>query len=111
MKSFWRYVALACIGWGILTPAFLFMPGSTDSELANLQQLERYMDYESKPYNAAGINDMVSVTKYSLERNSAEIGRLVALHDRRSTEFAIAVWVSSVSIIVLAVYIFRFSKR
>lgn len=111
MKAFWRYLALAGIGWGILMPAFLFMQESTNSELVQLQKLERDMSFSSKPYNAAASNDPVTVTKYSLERNRAEIGSLVGLHERRFTEFAIAIAVSSVSIIVLSVYILKSSKR
>jgi hypothetical protein len=111
MNIFWRLFALVGIGWGILVPVFLFWQESNDSEFKRLQKLERDMSFESKPYNAAASSDKVSVTKYSLERNSAEIGSLVGLHHRRFAEYAIAVSVSSASIIVLSVYIFRFSKR
>jgi hypothetical protein len=111
MKGYWRIIALAGMGWCILMPIFLFWQESNDSELRRLQKLAGDMSFSDKPYNAAGSNDSVSVTKYSLERNRGEIGSLVDLHRQRFTEFMIAVLVSSATIMALSFHIFRYSKR
>ena len=88
-------------------PAFLFLQESGDSEFKRLQQLKGDMEFYSKPYNAAASTDAVTVTKYSLERNSTEIASLVEMHHRRFVEYAIAVSVSSASILVFSIYMLR----
>ena len=88
---------------------FLFWQELNDSQLKRLHRMERDLDYSAPIYHTT--NEYVRVTNFSLDRNSAEIHNLANMADRRFHEFAIAVVVSSVGIIVLSVYIFRSCKR
>jgi len=110
MKAFWRYFALVGIGWGILMPVFLFFQQYNDGEIHRLERLWWNIEPSSKPYLAASSNALISVPKSDLERNGAEAQSLVDLRQIRSNQYAIGVAVSSVSIIILSVYIFRCSK-
>jgi len=111
-KTAWRCLALIGIGWAVLVPQFLFLREYNDSEFKRLEMLERDMDYaDSKYYMAIPIDGDVRISKYRLERNSAEMRSLMNLRERRFDEFATAVAVSSIGIIVLSVYVFRSAKR
>jgi hypothetical protein len=111
MKAFWRCVALIGIGWGILMPTFLFIQQNNDRELYRLEKLEGDIRPLSKPYIGASSNAVISVSKWFLERNGAEARSLIGLRQVRSNQYAIAVAVSSVGIIVLSLYIFRTTKK
>ena len=110
-KAFGRAFALLAIGWAIMMPACLFRQGFNDSESKRLEQLARDIQPESQPYNAAASNALISVPKYRLEEEKAEVHKLADLQHRRFNEFAAAVSVSSASIIAFSVYTFRRCKH
>lgn len=113
LKPFWRCVALVGLGWAILMPLFLFLREYNDgSELKQLQKLQRDMNYaDNKYYMAIHMNEDVRVVKYRLERNHEEMRRLVKLREQRFKEFAATLVVSSISIVVLSMYVFLVARK
>jgi hypothetical protein len=105
-----RCLALVGIGWGLLLPGFLFCQQFNDAESKRLHQLEWDIMPLSKPYLAADSDALISVPKFALEKNKAELRNLADIRDRRINEYAVAITVSSVCIILLSMCVFRSCK-
>jgi hypothetical protein len=81
-------------------PVFLLLQDLNNSESKRLQQLEWKMVPMSKSYIAAATNALIGIPKYSLDQNAAELRSVAAMQQRHSKEYAVAITVSSVIIII-----------